>query len=381
MTKSKTTGQLLEKSETRRNFLKKSAAAVLLAPAIMSIKTFAKSSGTLRLYCWQGYLTKDTIHAFEKATGIHVQLTTYGSNEELYLKLRATSGAGYDCVYPTLDTIATYYPENLLQPIDESRINSENIMDKFWYSDLEGRGFSNGQRYHLPFIWGTEGLTIDTDQVGHDANKRYSLRELWNPKWQGKMSLRPKSGMVGVARWMVGSDRMRAIYPKQEAMEKVLTKASRFIIKNKKQISSFWTNATEASAAFTEGNCAIGQTWDTTGILLSESTNYRYTCPSEGAFTWIDGPSITKHARNIDAVYEWINFAYKPQISAMNVNVTGYNSVLNPKIIRPYLNGRVVNSFRRVYGEQDIANLWPWPPMGIWTLKMFAKFVTQIRSA
>jgi len=89
---------------TRRTLLKSAAATGAVAatgPWLVS-NAFA-SSGEVNAIVWTNYLTKDFLKRFTKQTGIKVNLTPLGSNEELINKMKATKGRGFDIITPTLN--------------------------------------------------------------------------------------------------------------------------------------------------------------------------------------------------------------------------------------------------------------------------------------
>ena len=69
----------------RRSFIKQTAAGVaVFASASVGpwfIRNALSSSGTLNLYTWQDYSKPEVVNAFEKTTGIKVNVTNYGSNQ------------------------------------------------------------------------------------------------------------------------------------------------------------------------------------------------------------------------------------------------------------------------------------------------------------
>jgi len=72
-------------SVTRRSLLKSSAAATavaIAAPAILRAHDALASSGQVDVYAWGDYIKENMIQKFEGDTGIKVNLSTYGSNDE-----------------------------------------------------------------------------------------------------------------------------------------------------------------------------------------------------------------------------------------------------------------------------------------------------------
>ena len=74
----------------RRDFIKGTAATVTMAavgPWVISSKVLA-SSGELNVLMWSDYLPPDWMSAFEKKTGIKLNYTGIGSNEEIINKMK-----------------------------------------------------------------------------------------------------------------------------------------------------------------------------------------------------------------------------------------------------------------------------------------------------
>ncbi len=87
---------------TRRSVLKGATtlgAAALAAP--LYSKSALASSGEINILMWSDYLPDKFIADFEAETGIKINYTGIGSNEEIINKMKATKGQGFDIVSPT----------------------------------------------------------------------------------------------------------------------------------------------------------------------------------------------------------------------------------------------------------------------------------------
>ena len=71
---------------SRRKLLA-TGAATLAAP-LFARRSLA-SSGVVNVFAWGDYFQPNIVEAFEAATGIKINVSTYGSNEEAASKLRA----------------------------------------------------------------------------------------------------------------------------------------------------------------------------------------------------------------------------------------------------------------------------------------------------
>ncbi|HAE02342.1 MAG TPA: spermidine/putrescine ABC transporter substrate-binding protein, partial [Rhodospirillaceae bacterium] len=56
-----------------------------------------------------------------------------------------------------------YYPDNLLAPLDESKVNMDNIIPSMVRDSFNLGATYRGKRYLLPFDWGTEAITFDSE--------------------------------------------------------------------------------------------------------------------------------------------------------------------------------------------------------------------------
>ncbi len=88
---------------SRRSFIKGTGAAGLAAavgPWVISPKALA-SSGEINILMWSDYLPPGLLKDFQDTTGITINYTGIGSNEEIINKMKATKGRGIDIVSPT----------------------------------------------------------------------------------------------------------------------------------------------------------------------------------------------------------------------------------------------------------------------------------------
>ena len=80
---------------------------------------------------WGEYIDEDLITQFEEKTGIKVNYQTAESNEALYSLLKS-GGANYDVICPSDYMISQLIEEDMLQPLDYSKIpNFEKIDARF----------------------------------------------------------------------------------------------------------------------------------------------------------------------------------------------------------------------------------------------------------
>lgn len=112
---------------------------------------------SLNVFAWGSSLDGDVLAAFEKETGIKVNLTNYSSNEELLIKMRATQGNDYDLIMPSDYAVDLLIKEELIKPIDRSQL-------KFWHDlnpVLLAHPFDPENRFSIPFQFEVYGLGVN----------------------------------------------------------------------------------------------------------------------------------------------------------------------------------------------------------------------------
>lgn len=373
-------------SVSRRAIIKTSLMAGVGALSMPYIaKGALASSGEINVFAWGDYIKENMAEAFTKKTGIKINVSTYGSNEEAQNKLRAAGGKGFDIIFPSVDTRPDYDDGNLLQVIDESRVNVSTIVPSVWRNSVKLGAVKRGKRFLVPFNWGTEGITYDSS-VHSIAPGELSYSHLWADGLKGKVAGRQKSLIISLALYLdaigkVPSNRGMDLYKSEADTRRIFDACLAFATEHKSNIGAFWNNATEATAAFTDAGCTIGQTWDTTGIKLHTDVDKKwiYSSPKEGALGWMDTMAIPSGAANLDQAYEFINFMMTPEIGAMHANNTGYNSAAAGS--EAHLSAANKAAFKLAYPGNAIDNLWWWPVFTPWFSSVRQEYVEKLTTA
>ena len=157
--------QLAAKAFTRRTVIKGAAAAgAVAAVGPFYVKDAFSSSGEINIMMWSDYLPESFTKAVMDKTGIKINFTGIGSNEELLNKLKASKGQGYDIVSPTNDRAPQWGVEKLVQPIDMKRVPIDKVNPAMAKIGDDLWNFGGKGSHWLPHIWGTEGIAWRTDK-------------------------------------------------------------------------------------------------------------------------------------------------------------------------------------------------------------------------
>lgn len=348
----------------RRSVLKLSAAG-LAAPLVLRATDALASSGSVKVLAWQDYIQPNIAEKFEADTGIKLELTTFGSNDEAESTVRASGGKGFDVVFPSITNSPGYLGddgESFFAPVPAA-VNAGALIPSFLRDSATLGGLANGEQILLPFTWGTEGITLNRAALPiADADLSYS--DMFAPGTEGKASFRQKSAIMGVGLYLdatgdVPSNRMLDVYKSEEDARRVWGAVAKWMIERKAHFGAFWNNATEATAAFKDAGCIIGQTWDTTGLLLNrENPDFVYRAPKEGIITWLDSFGMLRGAPNPEQAVAFMNFMLQPEIGGMFADNTGYNSAVAGSA--EFASDAYKQQFNEVYTNEVLGNMWWW---------------------
>ncbi|RMD61344.1 MAG: extracellular solute-binding protein [Alphaproteobacteria bacterium] len=379
--------QRAAKAFTRRVLLQSAAAAgVLSVGAPWIAKRALSSSGEVNVYAWSDYIWPEMIEPFEKKTGIKVNLSKYGSNDELLTKLKTSGGKGFDLVFPSVDTGPTWYQSgDLLQPLDLKKINVDAIIPSLWEKSKELGAVFRRKRYLCPFDWGTEAMTFDSSKRDYKYGTM-SYGDLWSEENKGLITVRQKSALITLGLYFdrtgqVPSNRLRDLYEDETTAREIYEKILPFAIEHKSWVRQFWNNTQETLNAFYQNNCIAGQCWDGPSMRMMKETKgrIRYLMPVEGGLAWLDTMAIPSGAENVEQAYAFINHLLTPEMGGILGNKAGYNSAV--KGAADFLEPESREAFKSAYPGDAIDNLWWWLPSPAWWAALRAEYVDKWNAA
>ena len=249
--------------------------------------------GELNVLNWGEYLDPELISLFEAETGVKVNYTEMTGNEEMLVKLRGADNP-YDMCFPSDYTIEKLIKDDLLMPLDMSKIpNSKNIAERMFEVT---NTFDPGNKYSLPYMWGTLGILYNTKMVDEAVD---SWDILWNEKYAGKIwqyySIRDA---MAVSLLRLGYD-INTTDPNE------INKAKDELIKQIPLLKGLGTDNIRASMI--NGKAALAVIYAGDAILcMEENEDLAYVIPKEGSNVWFDNVVIPKTAKNVEAAYAFI---------------------------------------------------------------------------
>ncbi|MFD2206423.1 extracellular solute-binding protein [Kiloniella antarctica] len=376
--------QQAAQSFTRRGLLKSFAALVgTCAVSPLFSSPSVALSGELEVFAWQNYFSKEMISEFKKDTGIQLSVTSFDTNAEALLYLKATKGQGFDLVFPTATSLTNWYvAEGFLQPLDEKRLVLDHIQPTIWEKSSNLNTIYRGQRFAMPFSWGAEGMCFDSTVHDYKAGQ-VSWADQWLPENKGLVTARPHSALTTMALMLDGTgERLNMAYVNEEIAREVFGEALLFAIEHKSYIRQFWSDVEGLTSAFTQNNCVVGQAWDGVALELwkSSKSKFKFVAPKEGALAWLGTMAIPTEAQNVDQAYVLINWLSAPKGGGMFMSHSGFNSVVTEAKDRLDLASR--DRFNFAFNDgAAMDNLNWWRPEPKWFQELREVYVRKYQAA
>ncbi|QMT16440.1 ABC transporter substrate-binding protein [Planococcus maritimus] len=301
-----------------KGIIRASAAIVIISAILFYVvhllesSTATSGSGSISVYNWGEYIDTDLIDQFEEETGIQVIYETFDSNESMMTKIEQ-GGTSYDVAMPSEYAIEKMKENDLLLPIDHSKIpNLENIDP--YFLDLP---FDPGNEYSIPYFWGTVGIAYNPTLL--EGQTFESWDDLWNPTLEQEVIL------VDSAREVIGMGLNSLGYSLnstdlgelREATDKLKTLGPNVKAIIGDEIVEMMRRE-EAAVAVTWSGQAADMMW------INEDIDYAV--PEEGSNLWFDNMIIPSTAGNVDGAHQFINFMLDAEVSAQNADYVGYSS-------------------------------------------------------
>lgn len=294
---------------------------------------------TLTVYNWGDYIDTDLIEKFEAETGIKVIYQTFDSNEAMMTKIEQ-GGTSYDVAVPSEYAISKMKEEDLLIEIDHDKIpNLKNIDSRFL--DLS---FDKGNKYSIPYFWGTVGIAYNTKLL---PNKEFkSWNDLWDEELENKILL------VDGAREVIGMGLNSLHYSLNDTNEEHLQEA-------KDKLDTLTPNikaivGDEIKMLLAQEEAAVGLVWSGDAAdIMWDNENIDYVVPEEGSNLWFDNMVIPKTSKNVDGAHQFINFMLDPENAAQNADYVGYSTPNNAAL---EILGEEVSGDERFYPPAEITD-------------------------
>ncbi|SHJ40869.1 spermidine/putrescine transport system substrate-binding protein [Hathewaya proteolytica DSM 3090] len=266
---------------------------------------------TLNIYNWGDYIDMNLLDEFSKKYNVKVSYNEFGTNEEMYVKLKHSRGQ-CDVTVPSDYMISKLINESMLEPLNYDNIpNFKEIDDSF--KDLD---FDKKNIYSVPYMWGTVGIIYNKSLIKDEIN---SWDDLWNEKYAGEiLMMDSQRDSMAVALKKLG-------YSINSVDEKELMEAGKLLIAQKPLVLAYTGDEVKDLMIGGEAAMAVVYSGDAM-VMIEENQDLCYVVPKEGTNLWFDNLVIPKDAKNKELAEKFINFIIGREAAKRNCEYIGYST-------------------------------------------------------
>ena len=296
--------------------MKKFITVLVLAALMSSLSGCGGSSSedaVLTVFNYSEYLNPEMIAKFTEETGIEIRYEEATTPEELYTKY--SSGAiSYDLLCTSDYMIKRLIDEGEALETDFSTLENFSNIDPKFASYAES--YDPGNKYSLPYFWGTVGILYNTRLVKEPVD---SWDVLFNGDYSGQIIMQDSmrdSFMVALK--YLG-------YSLNTKNEDEIRAAAELLKNQKGDVSSYLVD--EARDEVVAENAVMAVVYSGEAYLGNEyNPDLAYVVPKEGSNLWIDSWIITKNCKNTDAARKFLDFLCREDVASANFEYIYYST-------------------------------------------------------
>jgi len=283
----------------------KKTAAFVFAVLLTAAGCFDRRP-VLHVYTWADYIAPEVAEAFETAYGCRIVIDTFDSNEMLFAKLKSGS-VGYDIIVPSSYALPMFEHEGLLQKLDRTQIKTALANTD--------TNFICRSEYAIHYTTSITGLSVR--KTPETENLTPSWRMLTNDVFKGRVTLlNDVRETMGLALKTLGYS-LNTVNPKE------ITEAEALLINWRKHIGKFENEQYKSGLASGEFNLVHGYSGDLWQVQ-EEHPSCVFIYPKEGYARTFDELCILKTAPNPELAHQFIDFLFRPEQAAKNIQYIGY---------------------------------------------------------
>ena len=326
--------------------MKKRIAQILLVCIFMSLCAGVFTSCeekdetlTLYVYNWGEYISDgsdesvDTNAEFEKyckeVLGITVKVnySTFASNESMYAKVSSGS-TKYDVIIPSDYMIERMVKEDMLAPLDLSKIPNYQYIDEAFKGENVYYECNSEATYSIPYFYGMIGVIYNTSIVDENDEQIGSWDLMWDKQYKGDiLQFNNSRDAFGTAQYKLGLD----VNNEDEEQWRL---ALDELLEQKKIVQGYVMD--EIFNKMQSGSAAIAAYYAGDYLSMHEDNeDLAFFYPKEGTNSYIDAMCIPKNAEHYDLALEYINFMCSHDIAMANALYTYYASPVTTVVEDP----------------------------------------------
>jgi putrescine transport system substrate-binding protein len=315
---------------------------IFLAAALLLPATLCAEDKVLNIYNWSDYIGETTIADFEREYGIKVNYDVYDTPTIVDAKLMA-GRSGYDVVVHSAAYAARLQDAGIFLEIDRDKLSNWHHQDPGLLERFAD--FDPGNRYGLPYMWGTTGITYNEDMIlarmpdapVHSAAMLFDPAVVSNFADCGVSILEGPTDIIPMVLLYLGRDANSLAPDDLKAAEEVLQSI---------RPSIRYYSSTRFMIDLPAGETCLAVTWSgdyavatTRAREAGLDINLRYIIPEEGTTIWFDAAYIPADSPHPDNAHLFMNYLLRPAVIAAASNFTGYANInrdATPLVLKEY---------------------------------------------
>ena len=329
----------LRKRLSRRRFLRGSVNAAMFAAIASQVAhpTPARAGGEVNVLAWEGYDDPAIVNAFEKKTGIKVNVKTASSNSNQLDQIRA-GAIQFDVVNP--DTVWTekFARSGLTMPLDRADFPHLDEMFEPFKDCVECK--RDGKLYGVTTRWGINGIVHWRNKLSEaDA---LDADVLWDAKFAGRISIIDWGEL-----YLWQSGQWMGLDKPEEATGEQFDKIVERVIALKPNMRALHTEvgACKTDLANQDAWIVWGCSSNQTSIAVQQAGyDIALTIPKQGGAMWTESLQIVAGSQNVEGAKAYLNymtsaealakFAWgRQKIAVCNAKVANYITAEQFKIL------------------------------------------------
>ncbi len=253
---------------------------------------------------WEAYMPDDLVSNFAEATGVEASLTYHATNEEIVSKLVTAGGSGFDVVFVTGQFAQAMAEQGLLADLDHEQI--PNLAD--YYPEADELAHDPGNRFSVPYTWGTTGLCYRSDLVSSSPTS-------WRDVLEPADDVAGKITMLATERWLMLPAQKALGFSVNTTDEGEMAQVEELLLSARENLLAF--DDTTFYSKLVTGEASLVVAWDGwCNYAIAEDPNVEFVIPSEGSDLWVDTMVILESSENKEAAHAFINWVIEPETHA-----------------------------------------------------------------
>jgi len=144
----------------------------------------SQEAGPLRIYNWNDYIYKKVIKQFKAEFGVEVEYTQFAGMAEAMNKVQNET-IQWDVFFPTVENVAKLVAAKRIQPWNHTYMtNLSNV-----WANFQSPWYDQGAQYTMPYLTWKTGIGYRTDFVDDPSTYDMPFDIFWDKKYAGKVGV------------------------------------------------------------------------------------------------------------------------------------------------------------------------------------------------